>query len=156
MSRTIDAIVLFIAQGAGSGRIPKAPGTAGSVVGALLYLAVKDLGLSWYGGVLAAVILAGTWAAGAADRFLGTKDSPSIVIDEIAGLLVTMTLVPFSWGGLLAGFALFRLFDILKPWPIMQLQRVPGGPGVMLDDIVAGVYANFVLRIGLINFGFSS
>src|SRR5512139_3460078 len=146
MNRTSDKIVLFIAQGGFSGRMPIAPGTAGTVVGVLLYLLVKDLSSLWYSAVFVIVTLIGTWAAGAADRVLGTKDSPTIVIDEIAGYLLVMSLIPFAWWAVIAGFVLFRFFDILKPWPINKLQDIPGGPGVMLDDIAAAVYTNIVLQ----------
>lgn len=146
MNKTFDTIVLFIAQGGLSGRMPVAPGTAGTVVGVLLYLLVKDLPTLWYSAVFAIVTLIGTWAAGAADRVLGTKDSPTIVIDEIAGFLLAMLLVPFAWRYAAAGFLLFRFFDILKPWPLKKLQDIPGGPGVMLDDIGAAVYTNIVLQ----------
>lgn len=147
MGKLRDNIVLFIAQGAYSGRSPVAPGTAGTVVGVLLYLLVKDLASLWYGAVFGVVTLIGIRAAGEADRILGTKDGPSIVIDEIAGFLLAMFLVPFAWGHVAAGFILFRFFDILKPWPINGLQRLPGGIGVMLDDLGAAVYTNVVLQI---------
>ena len=151
MSKTFEKIVLFIAQGAYSGRFPVAPGTAGTVVGALLYLLVKDLSPLWYGAACIGVTVLGTWAAGYADCILGTKDSPSIVIDEIAGFLVTLFLIPFAWGYVIAGFTLFRFFDILKPWPLKRLQDLPGGLGVMLDDIGAAFYANVILQVaGLI------
>ena len=153
MNKTFEKIVLFIAQGAYSGRFPMAPGTAGTAVGMLLYLLVKGLPSLWYGAVFAAVTLIGTWAAGAADRVLGTKDNPTIVIDEIAGYLLAMFLIPFAWWAVIAGFVLFRFFDILKPWPIDRLQSIPGGLGVMLDDIVAGIYANIFFQIALVNFG---
>ena len=91
----------------------------------------------------------GVWAAGEADAVLGTKDSPTIVIDEIAGFLIAMLLVPFSWWTVAAGFVLFRVFDILKPWPLKTLQEIPGGPGVMLDDLGAGVYTNVTLQVVL-------
>lgn len=147
MNKILDKLVLFIAQGAYSGRIPIAPGTAGTVVGVLLYLLVRDLSSLWYGAVCVGVTLLGTWAAGYADCILRAKDSPSIVIDEIAGFLVAMFLIPFAWGSVAAGFILFRFFDILKPWPLKRLQDVPGGPGVMLDDIGAGIYTNVILQI---------
>ena len=150
MGKFRDNSILFIAQGAYSGRFPVAPGTAGTVVGVLLYLLAKDLPALWYGAVFAAVTLIGTWAAGKAEKILGAKDSPSIVIDEIAGFLLSMFLIPFAWGYVAAGFLLFRLFDILKPWPIGKLQDIPGGPGVMLDDIGAGVLVNAVLQLVLL------
>jgi phosphatidylglycerophosphatase A len=152
MNKIVNDIVLFIAQGAYSGRFPKAPGTAGTVVGVLLYLLIKDIGPLWYGAACVGTVVLGTWAAGYADRILGTEDSPSIVIDEIAGLFVALFLVPFAWGTVLAGFALFRFFDILKPWPLKKLQDIPGGPGVMLDDIGAAVYTNVILQTAAVFF----
>lgn len=146
MGRTFDSIILFIAQGAYSGRFPKAPGTAGTFIGVLLYLTVKDLSSLWYGVLCAVVSLAGTAAASRAECILGEKDSPSIVIDEIEGFLVALFLIPFSWWAVAAGFVLFRFFDIFKPWPIRTLQEIPGGPGVMLDDIGAGVITNIILQ----------
>jgi len=147
MNKTFDKIVLFIAQGAYSGRFPKAPGTAGTVVGVLLFLALRSAASTWYALATIAVIGIGTWAAGEADRILGSKDDQSIVIDEIVGFLVVLFLVPFSWWSVAAGFVLFRFFDILKPWPIKKLQDIPGGLGVMLDDIGAGIYTNVILQI---------
>ena len=153
MSKTFDKIVLFIAQGAYSGRFPIAPGTAGTIVGVLLYLLLNDLSPLWYGAACVGVTVLGTWAAGYADCILGTKDGSSIVIDEIAGFLAAMFLIPFAWGSVAAGFILFRFFDILKPWPLDRLQDVPGGPGVMLDDIGAAVYTNVILQIAWFFFG---
>jgi len=147
MNKIVNDIVLFIAQGVYSGRVPKAPGTAGTVIGVLLYLLLKDVSPLWYGITCIGVTVLGTWAAGYADCILGTKDSPSIVIDEIAGFLVAMFFVSFSWWSVAAGFALFRFFDILKPWPLKKLQDIPGGPGVMLDDIGAAVYTNVILQV---------
>jgi phosphatidylglycerophosphatase A len=147
MNKTLDKIALFIAQGAYSGRAPIAPGTAGTVVGILLYLLIKDLGAFGYGAVCAAVIAIGTWAAGCVDRMYGTKDNSTIVIDEIAGYLIALFFIPFSWGNVAAGFLIFRAFDIVKPWPLRRFERIPGGPGVMLDDLGAGVYTNAVLQI---------
>jgi phosphatidylglycerophosphatase A len=141
------SLVLFIAQGAYAGRVPAAPGTAGTAIGVLLYLFLKDLALPWYGAVCAMVIVAGTWAAGRAEVILGSKDHQSIVIDEIAGFLVSMFLVPTLWGYIAAGFALFRFFDIVKPWPIRRFQDLTGGTGVMADDLAAGIFANLVLQL---------
>lgn len=147
MNKTLDGIALFIAQGAYSGRSPIAPGTAGTLVGMLPYLLIKDLGAFGYGVACVMVIALGTWAAGHVDRMFGTKDNSSIVIDEIAGFLIALFLVPFSWGYCAAGFLLFRVFDIVKPWPLRSFERIPGGPGVMLDDLGAGIYTNIVLQV---------
>jgi phosphatidylglycerophosphatase A len=153
MSPRRDEIVLFIAQGAYSGRVPFAPGTAGTIVGVLPVLLLRDAVYCWYALATALVAGIGVWAAGEADAILGTKDSPTIVIDEIAGFLVAMFLVPFSWRTAAAGFVLFRFFDILKPWPLKRLQDIPGGPGVMLDDLGAGVYTNVALQALLLVYG---
>ena len=151
MNKTFDKIAIFIAQGAYSGRAPIAPGTAGTSVGVLLYLLIKDLGPIGYVAVCAAVIAIGTWAAGRVDLMLGTKDNSTIVIDEIAGFFIALFFIPFSWGNVVAGFLFFRAFDIVKPWPLRRFERISGGPGVMLDDLGAGVYTNIVLQVaGLI------
>ncbi len=151
--RALDHIILFIAQGAYSGRVPKAPGTAGTVLAVPLYLLLCGLGPLEYAAAWVAVAAVGLWAAGRAEGLLGVKDHQSIVIDEIAGYLAALAFLPFSWWAVAAGFVLFRAFDILKPWPVDALQRVPGGAGVMLDDIGAGVYTNIVLQAAIHIFG---
>lgn len=147
MNKTARAVILFISQGAYAGRFPIAPGTAGTVVGVFLYLGMKGLSPAIYLAVCAFIIVAGMWTVGHAEIFLGRKDSPSIVIDEIAGYLVSMFLVPSGWFFIVAGFLLFRAFDIMKPWPLKRLEQLHGGPGVMLDDVGAGVYTNMVLQL---------
>lgn len=144
--RTANKAILFIAQGAYSGRFPVAPGTAGTMVGVLLYLAMKDLPPYGYSLLAAFIVCAGIWAAGRAETILGRTDHSSIVIDEIAGYLVAMMLIPGTWQYLAAAFVLFRIFDILKPFPLNRLQEMHGGTGVMLDDIGAGIYTNIVLQ----------
>jgi phosphatidylglycerophosphatase A len=141
------AFILFIAQGAFSGRFPIAPGTAGTAVGVLLYLLINGLPLTAYLLVCALVAGIGTWAAEEAEKLLGKKDSPSIVIDEIAGYVLAMVMIPPTWGLVIVGFFLFRFFDILKPWPLRRLEKMRGGAGIMLDDIGAAIYANIVLQI---------
>jgi len=141
-----NAVVLFIAMGAYAGKFPRIPGTAGTVVGVILYLLIKDLMFSWYVIACILVVGIGIWTAGIAEKLLAKKDAPSIVIDEIAGYLVSMAFVPFSWGIVISGFVLFRFFDITKPWPLNWLQDFHGGIGVMLDDIGAGIYANAILQ----------
>ncbi len=141
------AIILFIAQGAYSGKSPFAPGTAGTLVGVLLYLGIRNSGPPFYSSLTILLCIVGTWAAGRAEIILGKKDSPSIVIDEIAGYLIALFMAPSGWGFVAAAFILFRVFDIVKPWPLKQLQKVRGGPGVMLDDIGAGVYTNVLLQV---------
>jgi phosphatidylglycerophosphatase A len=149
-NRISKAVILFVAQGAYSGRSPFAPGTAGTVVGVLLYLLVKGLGNAWYLAATAAVTVIGIWTADRAEVLLGRKDAPSIVIDEIAGYLISMFMVPSGWGFIVTGFFLFRFFDILKPWPLRQIQDLRGGPGVVLDDVGAGIYTNIVLQLATV------
>jgi phosphatidylglycerophosphatase A len=141
------SLILFIAQGAYSGRSAFAPGTAGTLVGILLYLLLSGLPPVWY--LLACVLTIGIaiWTADEAERMLEKKDDGSIVIDEIVGYLVSMALVPPTWMFIAAGFFLFRVFDIIKPFPLRRLQDLHGGPGIVLDDIGAGVYTNVVLQI---------
>ncbi len=117
-------------------------------MGVLLYLGIRSAGSFLYIVLTALICMAGVWAAGRAEKILGCKDCSSIVIDEIAGYLITMFMVPSGWGFVAAGFFLFRLFDIIKPWPLDGFQKVNGGLGVMLDDIGAGVYSNVLLQAG--------
>ena len=147
MRRIAKAVILFIAQGAYSGKSPFAPGTAGTVVGVLLYLVLKSLSPAWY---LIACVLAtgiGVWAAEKAEKLLGKKDAQSIVIDEIAGYLISMVLAPSGWMYIVAAFILFRVFDVIKPWPLKRLQDLHGGVGVVLDDVGAGIYTNAFLQV---------
>lgn len=145
------AILIFLATGAGSGFFPIAPGTAGSVVGLLLCLLV----LPWANArwplalaLFAVAFILGCWVAGRAQVIFGEHDSPRIVLDEVMGMVATMFLNPLNWMYLLIGFVLFRVFDVMKPPPANIFdRRVRGGPGVMLDDLAAAVYANIALRV---------
>ena len=140
-------VVHLVACGFGSGFAPRAPGTVGTLVGVALYLPLAQASLGIYLVACAAVIAIGIWTSGRTANDLHTRDHPAIVIDEIAGFFVTMTAIPFEWPWLLAGFVLFRVFDVLKPWPIRALDRhVHGGLGIMLDDLAAGAAACAVLH----------
>jgi phosphatidylglycerophosphatase A len=144
--------VIFFATGFGSGFSPFAPGTAGSVVGAVLvWLFFAPL---WQRSVALALIVfailfaASCWISGEAERIFNEHDSPKIVIDEVMGMAATMFLNPLGWPYLLAGFLIFRLFDIIKPPPAHWFDReIGGGGGVMLDDLAAAIYANLALRL---------
>ena len=139
---------VLLASGFGAGLAPIAPGTAGSLVGVLFYAAMAGLPILLYVVVVLVLAVAGVWLCDRAGKRLGVADHPGIVWDEIVGLLITMTGSPWSWQGVALGFVLFRLFDILKPWPIGRIDRqVAGGLGVMLDDVVAGLYALASLQI---------
>jgi phosphatidylglycerophosphatase A len=138
--------VLFLAFGFGSGLAKKAPGTFGTLAAVPLYLLLVQTGQLPYWILTALVSVFGIWICGKAAEKLGEHDFGGIVWDEIAGLLVTLAFVPFSWPAVIVGFVLFRLFDIVKPWPIRWIdQQVTGGLGIMLDDIVAGFFAAGVM-----------
>ena len=137
-----------LAIGFGIGRLPKAPGTYGTCVGVLGYLAISGVSLPVYLVITSGVILVGIVICGEAARQLGAHDHPSIVWDEIAGFLVSMIAAPPGMIWIFVGFILFRLFDILKPWPICWLdQQVHGGLGMMLDDVAAGLAAGLCLQL---------
>jgi len=124
------------------------PGTVGTLVGILFYLLMVYLSWPVYIGVTIVLFLFGVWLCEVTARHLGVHDHGGIVWDEIVGFLITMTAVPPDWRFVLFGFVLFRLFDIGKPWPINWLDRkVSGGLGIMLDDLVAGIYALIILQI---------
>lgn len=132
----------FIAFGFGSGLAPKAPGTFGTLAAVPLYLLCVQLPWLAYLTVVALAILIGIWACGESARKLGVHDHNGIVWDEVAGFLLTMALVVPSVANVVAGFVLFRFFDIVKPWPIRWLDRhVHGGFGIMADDLLAAVYS---------------
>jgi len=137
----------FLAFGFGSGLSPKAPGTAGTWAAIPLILLAHYPGLPLW--ILFLVTTAvGIWAADWSSKDLGVHDHSGIVIDEFAGMMLTMIFIPLSWLGLVLGFVLFRIFDIWKPWPIRHIdQKVHGGLGIMLDDLLAGVFAGVTLLI---------
>jgi phosphatidylglycerophosphatase A len=140
--RVFSDPVLLLAFGFGSGLAPKAPGTAGTLVAIPLYLWLSHFSEAGYLLTLAVLTLAGIWLCGRASAKLGVHDHPGIVWDEFAGYLVTMIPASGSWISVLAGFLLFRLFDIWKPWPIRVAdKKVTNGLGIMLDDLLAGALA---------------
>lgn len=138
----------FIAFGFGAGASPWAPGTMGTLVGVLLYWPLSFLPLMWYALVTLVCFMAGVWLCGTTERDLGVPDHSGIVWDEIVGFFITMFALPHTWFWVIAGFVLFRVFDILKPPPIRWLETaVPGGWGVMIDDAFAGILACVILHI---------
>lgn len=140
--------ILLFAQGFGSGRIPWAPGTFGTLPGIVLYWLLADLSLADYLAFTGALFLVGVPLCGSAARILGRADPPSVVWDEIVGYLVTMAAVPPSGLRIMIGFILFRVFDIWKPGPIGLIdRRVGGGFGIMLDDLVAGLCGLALLHL---------
>ena len=140
-----------IAFGFGAGASPVAPGTLGTLVAVPFWLRLQPLDPVVYLLSLGLLFGFGLWICGRTARALGVHDHPGIVWDEMVGLWLTLYLAPPAWWAVLAGFLLFRLFDILKPWPISLVdRRVQGGLGIMLDDVLAGAMAWGVLHAGLL------
>ena len=146
------SVARLIYTGLGLGLAPKAPGTFGTLLGLPLYWLLMPFSWPVYLLVTTAVFGIGWWAANQAEIDLGRHDAPEVVIDEVAGYLVTMFLAPAVPGAMILGFLLFRLFDIWKPWPVRWADnKMPGGLGVMVDDVLAGLYAWLALQfIGII------
>ncbi len=137
---------LFVAFGFGSGLSPKAPGTMGTIVAIPLFILLSKLGLLVYVLIVIAAALLGIWVCAKASERLGVHDHGGIVWDEIVGYWITMIGMPISLSSIILGFVLFRFLDIFKPWPISYIDRhVQGGLGIMLDDIVAGVFAWIIM-----------
>jgi len=139
---------LAVATVCGVGYAPVAPGTFGSAAGLLLWWLLPA---SWVAQSVAivALFIAGAWAGNVAERHFGRTDPGQVVIDEVMGMLITLFLNPVGWAGALAGFLLFRVFDVIKPYPANRFEQFHGGVGVMADDAMAAVYANLVLRAAL-------
>ncbi|MFC1822775.1 phosphatidylglycerophosphatase A [Thermodesulfobacteriota bacterium] len=134
----------------GSGLVPIAPGTFGTLTATPLVVALCYLDSFVAGLLLLFIIILAVWSAGLSERILGRIDPPEVVIDEVAGFAVTVFLLPPSWPVIILGFALFRLFDIFKPFPIGTVEkRVKGGIGIVLDDLLAGIYSNLLIRLML-------
>ena len=141
-------LAVFIATVGYCGYFPFAPGTVGSAAGLVFYALV------WWTqspivevAMIAALFAGGVWAGTTAERYFGGVDPGPIVIDEVVGMLITLAFIPVGWSGALAGFFLFRVFDVIKPFPAGRLEALHGGLGVMADDAMAAVYANLTLRL---------
>jgi phosphatidylglycerophosphatase A len=154
MAKDQHSLSVWIATSLGAGYFPVAPGTAGSVVGLALVIALRQTSLGTAGlgislAAMAAVVFAlGVWSAGKAEKAFGRVDPGQVVIDEVLGQIITFIATPrIPRVGLIAGFILFRVFDIIKPFPAGRAERFPGGWGIMLDDVVAGFYSLIVLVI---------
>jgi phosphatidylglycerophosphatase A len=138
--------VHLLALGFGTGLSPRAPGTAGTLIGVALDPLLRLLSMELRVLAVALMFAAGVWICGESARRLGAHDHPGIVWDEIVGYLAMMLVIPAGWGWALAGFVAFRFFDILKPWPIRQLDHgVGGGLGIMVDDVMAAIWGALVL-----------
>lgn len=138
----------LLALGFGAGMVPKLPGTAGTLVAVIIYIPLQAWPLPAYLGVVVLMFLAGIWLCARTSTALGTHDHSGIVWDEIVGFLAAMTAAPRGWPWIGLGFLLFRLFDIWKPFPIRWLDiKVPGGLGIMLDDLVAALYCVVIIQL---------
>ena len=146
--QSVTRLAVFIATVGYCGYFPIAPGTVGSAAGLVVYLLV------WWTrsplveiGLIAGLFAAGVWAGTIAERYFGGIDPGPIVMDEVVGMLITLAFIPVGWSGALAGFVLFRLFDVVKPYPAGRFEQLHGGLGVMADDAMAAIYANITLRL---------
>ncbi len=148
MKKIRNFSIRLLASGFFSGHIPFAPGTMGTLVAIPLYLLLVTLLQGWwYAGAVVALTVVAIWISGLAEELYGRKDPPQVVIDEIVGFMLTMIAMPPTAMYIIMGFVLFRVFDILKPQPAGWINdRMRGGSGIVLDDIVAGLYANIVLQ----------
>jgi phosphatidylglycerophosphatase A len=141
---------LFIATCGYLGYVPVAPGTFGSALGLAVFFVVRSSGS--VGVELAAIALIfalGLWAGTVAEHHFGGIDPGPVVLDEVVGMLITLALLPVNVTGALVGFLVFRILDVIKPWPSAGFEKLPGGLGVMADDAMAAIYGNLVMR-GLI------
>lgn len=146
----MHALGIAIATAGLTGYAPVAPGTVGSLVGLLILFAIRIGGDPMVEvAVLVAVIVSGVWAAGVVEDQVGKEDPGIVVVDEVAGMLVTLFWIPLTWPTALLGFVAFRLFDIIKPFPARRAERLPGGWGIVADDVFAGVYAYIVVRLAV-------
>lgn len=129
------------------GYLPLIPGTFGSLAGLLIYFLLKESGL--YLPVTLVLIILGFLFSGKAERLMQKKDPPCVVIDEVSGMLLSLAFLPFDYRFVVSAFILFRVFDILKPYPAKALQNLKGGLGIMADDIMAALYVNIILQLAL-------
>ena len=144
--RVLRDPVHLLAFGLGTGLAPVAPGTVGSLPGVVLAWLTLDLGIAVQAGIAAVMAVTGVWICGESARRLGIHDHGGIVWDEIVGMYLVLLVTPFGILPWILAFVLFRAFDIVKPWPIRDLDhRIKGGAGIMLDDLVAALYAALVL-----------
>jgi len=137
---------VFIATCAHVGYAPVAPGTWGSAVGLFVYYLVRRQGsMTVELAVIAVIMVVGLWAATEAEHHFGGIDPGPVVIDEVIGMLITLALHPVTVLGAVLGFLIFRVLDVVKPWPARRLELLPGGFGVVLDDVMAGIYGNLLM-----------
>jgi phosphatidylglycerophosphatase A len=143
----LNQLAVFLATFGYAGYFPIAPGTAGSLAALPLYFLVRWSGsLAIELATIAVVFAVGVWAATATERALNRKDPGPVVIDEVLGMLITLAALPLSWGGVFVGFLVFRVLDVIKPFPAGRFERLPSGLGIMADDAMAGVYGLLLMH----------
>jgi phosphatidylglycerophosphatase A len=143
----MKGLAVFIASFGYVGYFPIAPGTAGSLAALALFAFIKWIGVTTIElTAIVAVFAIGVWAAHGTEAALGRKDPGIVVIDEVLGMLITLAVLPLSLLGIALGFLLFRVLDVIKPYPAAQVEHLHGGLGIMADDAVAGLYAHLALR----------
>lgn len=148
ITRIKKAGALLIASGLLVGYFPLAPGTMGSLLGLLLVWGLRPFSIGLLIALSLILLICGVWAAGQTCQMLKKKDASQVVIDEIVGMMITMIGVPVTPYWLLVGFVVFRIFDIVKPSPARYFdEKVSGGFGVMMDDVIAGIYGNILLHL---------
>ena len=140
-------ISLILSTCFGTGLLPVAQGTFGTIAAVPLVFGLACLGTVPRGFIIAMVVAVAIWTSDRSEELLGNHDPSEVVIDEVAGFLLTMFLLPLSWLTLGLGFILFRVFDIFKPYPIKQAEKLRGGLGIVMDDLVAGIYAHLCVRL---------
>ena len=143
----MSRLAVLIATAGGAGFVPVAPGTAGAAVGVLVYWLTRHWSASAQVMLVVAVCGVGVWASSRAAEHFRREDPSHVVIDEVAGQLVTLLLLGVGATGALLGFLVFRIFDVVKPWPVRKLEALPGGLGIMADDIAAGVVGWMLMRV---------
>jgi phosphatidylglycerophosphatase A len=148
----MKSVALAIATAGGTGYVPFAPGTFGSLIGLAVWAVLPQSPLV-LGGAILVVFVVGAWSGTVAERHFKATDPGPVVIDEVLGMLVTLFLNPVGWAGAITAFLLFRVFDVIKPYPANRLELLHGGVGVMADDAMAAVYANLSLRVLLAGSG---
>ena len=139
---------LFIATCGYIGYVPVAPGTFGSALGLLVFAAVRSTGsIAVELAAIVVVFVIGLWAGTVAEHHFGGIDPGPVVLDEVLGMLITLALLPVNITGAIVGFLVFRVLDVIKPWPAARFEHLPGGLGVMADDAMAAVYGNLAMRV---------
>lgn len=144
----MTALAVFVCTFGYVGYFPVASGTAGSAAGLVVFLLVRASGMPYVEGASIVILMAaGIWSGTVAERYFGRSDPSQGVIDEVAGMLITLFALQVGWVGLAIGFVLFRLLDIIKPFPAGRFEQLPGGLGMMADDAMAAIYGNVILRM---------